>query len=48
MRACCWRELTAQRGSLLDLCLATAEGKMSKGELGGYTDIAIFKDGVTL
>jgi len=35
-------------GSLLDLCLATAEGKMSKGELGGYTDIAIFKDGVTL
>ena len=34
--------------ALLELCLAVAEGKQSKGEIGGYTDIAIFKDGVTL
>jgi altronate hydrolase len=29
-------------------CLSVAEGKETKGELGGYADIAIFKDGVTL
>ena len=33
---------------LFDLCLATAEGKESRGEASGYYDIAIFKDGVTL
>ncbi len=34
--------------ALFEQCLATAEGKESKGELGGYADIAIFKNGVTL
>jgi len=34
--------------ALFDLCLKTAEGQESKGELAGYADIAIFKDGVTL
>ena len=33
---------------LFDLCIATAEGKVSCGEAHGYEDIAIFKDGVTL
>jgi altronate hydrolase len=28
--------------------LAVAEGKRTKAELGGYREIAIFKDGVTL
>ena len=34
--------------ALLAQCLATAEGQETKGELGGYADIAIFKNGVTL
>ena len=34
--------------SLFNLCIETAEGKSSLGELNGYDDIAIFKDGVTL
>lgn len=33
---------------LLAKCLAVAEGEETKGELGGYADIAIFKNGVTL
>lgn len=33
---------------LFDLCIKTAEGKISCGEAHGYEDIAIFKDGVTL
>ncbi len=33
---------------LFDLCIKTADGKLSKGEENGYFDIAIFKDGVTL
>lgn len=33
---------------LLAKCLAAAEGEETKGELGGYADIAIFKNGVTL
>lgn len=40
------REATTD--ALFDLCLSAAEGKETKGELGGYADIAIFKDGVTL
>ena len=28
--------------------IAVAEGKRAKAELGGYREIAIFKDGVTL
>ncbi len=34
--------------ALFDLCIATAEGRESKGEISNYADIAIFKDGVTL
>ena len=34
--------------ALFEKCIAVAEGEESKGELGGYADIAIFKDGVTL
>ena len=33
---------------LFNLCIETAEGKVSCGEAHGYEDIAIFKDGVTL
>ena len=33
---------------LLDLVLETASGKRTKQELGGYREISIFKDGVTL
>ena len=33
---------------LFDLCIKTANGQLTKGELNGYFDIAIFKDGVTL
>ena len=40
-----WDETTK---GLFDLCVATAEGKESRGEASGYYDIAIFKDGVTL
>lgn len=40
------REATCK--ALYDLCIATAEGKESKGEISGYADIAIFKNGVTL
>ncbi len=36
------------RDQLFDLCINTANGKLSKGEQNGYFDIAIFKDGVTL
>ena len=40
------REALADR--LFEECLAVAEGRETKGELGGYADIAIFKNGVTL
>ncbi len=40
------REATCKE--LYDLCIATAEGKESKGEISNYADIAIFKNGVTL
>lgn len=33
---------------LFNLCLQTAEGKITVGEHHGYEDIAIFKDGITL
>ncbi len=33
---------------LFNLCIETAEGKISLGEQNGYDDIAIIKDGVTL
>ncbi len=33
---------------LLREIIAVAEGKRAKAELGGYREIAIFKDGVTL
>ena len=34
--------------SLYRLCIQIAEGKEVKGERKGYSDIAIFKNGVTL
>lgn len=40
------REQTCQ--ALFELCIATAEGKLSLGEENGYGEIAIFKNGVTL
>ena len=33
---------------LFDLCIQTAEGKITRGEKYGYEDIAIFKNGITL
>ena len=33
---------------LWDLVLKTANGQNTKNEIGGYREIAIFKDGVTL
>jgi altronate hydrolase len=39
-------DAAAQR--LLQLVLATAEGKLAKNERNGYRGIAIFKDGVSL
>lgn len=36
------------RDELFDLCIKTANGQLTKGELNGYCDIAIFKNGVTL
>ena len=40
--------MDADAESLWDLLLQTANGKETKNELGGYREIAIFKDGVTL
>ena len=40
------REKTCQ--ALFDLCIAAAEGQETRGEIGDYIDIAIFKNGVTL
>ena len=40
--------MDADAESLWDLLLRTANGKETKNELGGYREIAIFKDGVTL
>ena len=40
------REDTCQ--ALFDLCIATAQGQTTKGELHGFEDLAIFKNGVTL
>ena len=33
---------------LYELCIRVAEGEAVKGERKGYSDIAIFKNGVTL
>ena len=40
--------MDADAESLWDVVLQTANGKETKNELGGYREIAIFKDGVTL
>lgn len=40
--------MDSEAESLWDLLLQTANGKETKNELGGYREIAIFKDGVTL
>jgi altronate hydrolase len=34
--------------ALMDLVIKTASGKKAKNEIGGYEEISIFKDGVTL
>ena len=39
---------TLLRDKLFNLCIATANGDLTKGEQKGYYDIAIFKNGVTL
>ena len=41
-------DLSAVSKSLFDLCIQTAEGKVTVGETYGYEDIAIFKNGITL
>ena len=38
----------ALRDELFDLCVNIANGLLTTGEKNGYSDIAIFKDGVTL
>ena len=46
-----WVDFDAQANSadkLFDLIIETANGKPTKNEIGGYREIAIFKDGVTL
>lgn len=46
-----WIDFDAQTGEengLLDLIIETANGKLSKNEINGIREIAIFKDGVTL
>ncbi len=46
-----WIDFDAQSCSedkLLELIIETANGKLAKNELGGYREISIFKDGVTL
>ena len=46
-----WIDFDAQAHSeaeLLELIIKTANGKAAKNELGGYREISIFKDGVTL
>ncbi len=46
-----WIDFDAQRGTddrLFDLILQTAGGRLTKNELNGCREIAIFKDGVTL
>ena len=46
-----WIDFDAQSNEsdrLFDLIIETANGKSAKNELGGYREIAIFKDGVTL
>lgn len=41
-------DLSTVSESLFDLCIQTAEGKITVGETRGYEDIAIFKNGITL
>ncbi len=41
-------DMSSLSEELFALCVACAEGKESRGELNGWYDIAIFKDGVTL
>ena len=41
-------DMDALSGELMDLCLAIADGKLTKSEEKGFYDIAIFKNGVTL
>jgi altronate hydrolase len=41
-------DLSVVSKSLFDLCIQTAEGKITVGETYGYEDIAIFKSGITL
>lgn len=46
-----WIDFDAQTGNadeLFGLIINTANGEMTKNELSGYREIAIFKDGVTL
>lgn len=46
-----WIDFDAQAHSeteLLELIIKTANGEAAKNELGGYREISIFKDGVTL
>ncbi len=46
-----WIDFDSQKNSpneLFGLIIETANGKLTKNELGGYREIAIFKDGVTL